>query len=91
MYVDDVSDDSTRRRFVIDAVTVRAADPFERLGGDSDGGVGASGKTGGIGGETTSALPTVASGDAAAGERTGSSRGVRPAKRVDATGRAGGR
>ncbi|ELZ31520.1 hypothetical protein C474_09472 [Halogeometricum pallidum JCM 14848] len=91
MGIKDVSDDSTRRRFVIDAVTVHAADPFERLGGDSDGGVGTSGKTGGIGGENTSAAPTASSGDATAGERTGSSHGVRVAERVDATDRTGGR
>ncbi|MDS0295086.1 hypothetical protein [Halogeometricum luteum] len=72
-----MSDDSTRRRFVIDAAAARTAGPSARLGGDADGGVGTSGKTGGTGGET--APPTVRGGGRAAGSGVRSRRDGRPA------------
>lgn len=81
-------DDSTRRRFVIGAVTVHAAGLSGCLGGDPDGGVGTSGKTGGTGGETTSAVPTTASGDSGTGDGTRSRLDGRLAGLLDASDRA---
>lgn len=79
--------DSTRRRFVIGAVTVHAG-LSGCLGGDPDGGVGTSGKTGGTGGETTSAVPTATSDGAGSGDGTRSRLDERLAGLVDATDRA---
>ncbi|MDS0300474.1 hypothetical protein NDI76_17130 [Halogeometricum sp. S1BR25-6] len=70
-----MSDDSTRRRFVDDAVAARRAGPSDRLGGDADDGVGTSGKTGGTGGET--AAPTGVGSGATADERKRPRRGGR--------------
>lgn len=83
-----MSGDSTRRRFVIGAVTVHAAGLSGCLGGDPDGGVSTSGKTGGTGGETTSAVPTATSGDSGTGDGARSRLDGRLAGLLDATDRA---
>lgn len=67
---------------------VHAAGLSGCLGGDPDGGVGTSGKTGGTGGETTSAVPTATSDDSGTGDGTRSRLDERLAGLFDATDRA---